>query len=735
LYGAYFDGKYVFPVSGYQTIEYDFTEQKLEIELDFDKEEYRPSEEVTLTIQTAAQSQVLISVVDESAIPNQWHNANFIRELYLSSRNYRWQSRSSQYASYTQHDFGGYDGGAEGGGGDDDYESDRFRDFFVDNPIFEIVKTDENGVGQLTFTLPDQITSWRVTAIGLTEDGFAGDTKENIISFLDFYCDLLYTHEYIAGDDIAALARVYGADEAEFTFNVLSQDEVIFTDTQQGRRVVFNAGKLPVGEYKVQLVAKSGELSDAVELPFTIVDSALIIQSYVSGVVSPDGDITLPELNMRDFPVRITLSNANIQPLTSILWAAACSQSSRTDNNAAAAYAQYFFTGEDSAYKVAHASDGGIPELIYENSDWYYTARFAAAFPEYVEREKIISYVRNGMVDSAGRAASTEKRAAGLLALAAVGEPVLLEIQELLSEARSTLRSGNYNVYLYLAAALVTIGDDSGAAEIISNLDANDVRLDMIETRDTLMFYINTALDPQAAWEYVRKAPQNKIVSDIAERVNFVRRIQLMDGTISEVEYTLDGVRHSLRLENDRIQQLHISAFSTLCVVCALSNYGNQYLHISKEQFDALDLVAVKGETEYSIEFYSSDGSNWNEADRNVSITREIEHENGMERITFTVTADRERTSFSSFVIYDRVPSNMRFMSARHPLGGRHAWTNVRHIQRQLVEIRFCLCSYCAYSRTVSYYANKLFDADMADGVAYVTNGRVWGHSWGRTGA
>jgi hypothetical protein len=687
VYGAYFDGKFIFPIEQPIILTYDFTEREIDIDLNFDKEIYRPGDEVTLDINSAPNAQVLISVVDESAIQNSWHAANFLSRLYRSSEVWWWGGNFHQFSSHRQHNFGGGGYGAEEGGGDGDYDPLTFRDQFIDNPIFEIVQLDARGNGKITFTLPHQITSWRVTAIALTENGFGGDVRENIISSLDFYVDLINTNEYITGDDIAAVVRAYGASSVDFVFNVLQNDEIIFTDTQTNTsgRAVFNAGKLPIGEYSMQIRATAGSHRDAVELPFTVVESALIIRSHVSGDIS---DFDFGNLNMRELPVRISFMNANIRPLAGIVNNAANSRSFRTDHIAAAAFADYFYTGETDVYAVrsqVHAESGGIPELIYEDANLAYTARFAACFPEYVNRGQIINYL-NGFDDSV----SAEGRASILLALAAVGEPVLLQLR---NEA-AAINPSNTTSVLYLAAALVAIGDDAGAKELMEQITIpqNPSVSVHSETINTLLFFINTAIDPDAAWRYIRRRNINRYVSDVPERINFVRRVRLLGATVSEFEYFHEGETHTARLEN----------------------FERLSLHLSGEQFAALNITPTVGDTKFHLHYYGYDSSNWSNNANTIRITRRIDPDGDLFRVTFVVTLP----CYGSYTIYDRLPSNMRFVPFRHT---NHNHGFARNTQRQLVELNFWDLN-PHLPRTLVYHAMELYEADMSPGTTYITN-------------
>lgn len=712
LFGAFFDGQYIFPINNSTPLNFDHTARELEIELSFDRENYSPGDEVTITIQTSRQAQVLISVVDESSFQGMWHTANFLTRLYNSALISRWDISVYQFASHRQHNFGGAGEGAEGGGNGDGGYGINFRDFFVDNPIFETVQTDANGLATFTFTLPDQITSWRVTALGLSQDGFAGDTRENIISYLDFYADLLFTNEYIVGDDIAVLARAFGvAGPVDFTFNVLRGGETIFSDshlTTTGR-AVFNAGKLPAGEYTMQLIAVTGMDIDAVEKPFSVAHSGLIMQNRASVVISPESPngFSPDEFNMRNLPVHVTLTNANIRPLTRILFGASNSRSFRTDYIAGAAFRDYFFRGEVDVYAVrarVQADSGGIPELTYEYADLFYTARFVTAFPEFVDRDRVLRYIERELAEHD----TPVRRAAALLARAGLGEPVLLQIRD---EAEN-MRVNDVRVISYLAAALVAVGDDAGAAQLLTIETNAPVHLTAVEqqTVSTLRFFINTAINPEAAWAHVNRGYANQYVSDAPERINFVRRVRLRGDTVSEFSYFHNGQTHTARLEN----------------------FDRLHLQLTHGDFLALNVTPTVGETNFHVDFYGYDSTGWDSADERIQISRTITRDGDLYRVELTVVFPHD--AYGSFTIYDRIPSNMRHVPLRRNHTPGQPWFSVRPIQRQLMEANlFLRRGDQNRTRVVYYHVMELFEGDMAPGTTYITNRRLDNHLWGST--
>jgi hypothetical protein len=144
--------------------------------------------------------------------------------------------------------------------------------------------------------------------------------------------------------------------------------------------------------------------------------------------------------------------------------------------------------------------------------------------------------------------------------------------------------------------------------------------------------------------------------------------------------------------------------------------------------------VPISGATDFNIYFYGYDAANWNPAGNRVDIQRTIVRDGDLYRIDLRVTIPADARGF--YTIYDRLPSNMRFVPLRRPFrdwrgAGNFFWVN--HVQRQLVEVSFFVGQNDPLTRTVSYHAMILFDADMADGTTYISNMNPRNHVWGMT--
>lgn len=138
--------------------------KKINLSLTTDKKTYLPGEKATLTIATkdnegkALPSEVAVGVVDKAI----YALAEDIRDIYETFYQKRWQT------PYVNHSFEGISGyGGEGGGGGGGVPREKFLDTAYWNPN---IQTDKNGGAKVTFTLPDDLTTWVISGFANTEE-------------------------------------------------------------------------------------------------------------------------------------------------------------------------------------------------------------------------------------------------------------------------------------------------------------------------------------------------------------------------------------------------------------------------------------------------------------------------------------------------------------------------------------------------------------------------------------
>lgn len=467
--GAYFDGRHVFPVS-YCSATFNPKAREVELTVTPDKTDYRPGDKVSLTIEAKdksgkpVQGELVVSVADEAVFAIAPQYADPAQSLYQSVYYYNIVT----FASYVQHSFFN-SGGGKGGGGDGGARTD-----FKDTAFFLPTQTDINGKALVSFTLPDNLTSWRITTVSVAEAAgklIGGADITNVSAKLPLFVSPVYNTIYIEGDDIAFTARAYGdkvvnITPVDFTATVSDGGKVnkeLKTTNTADEYAQFSFGKLAAGSYKVTFKAQTGGESDAVEVPFTVKQSGIEMQ--VSREVAANEVSSLSPLK---YPVWLGFYDSQYKDYMKTLDNLLASGGQRADQQVAYEVAsrlmRQYAEKEDILPEPEQKTDfsdyqepgGGVRVYSYDSTDVQLTARAAAAAPELFNTENMIRYFND--ILKSGYWQTTEV-AAAIMGLAALKQPVLTDAKAMLKKSDVLLDLD----YLYLTAALAYLGDTDAA--------------------------------------------------------------------------------------------------------------------------------------------------------------------------------------------------------------------------------------------------------------------------------
>ena len=368
------------------------------------------------------------------------------------------------------------------------------RENFADNPYFEHLTTDADGTVVFAVTIPDNITTWRLSAVAVSRDAeadvpvdlSAGTSVDAVICSQPFFISASVSDLYLTGDDIAFTGRYSGSEDsgiAAYTAvledsagNVLAESA---EEAGRNKTVFFNMKKVQAGEYFVRITARAGEKADAVRYPITVVDSAIL--TPVNRVLEPS---ELSSVQPSLYPLTLTFFDAS-DPLVS--WAVSeilSSQNGRNDAKAAA-LAAYRICGElygaSSLYadRIADLladvnTTGGARIYSYAEEDPVLTAKIALLLSDvlsYSTKQAYISYLSDTLV-SAGDAKTI---AVCLLGLASLNQPILGDLV-FARENFASFKNADTEAKLYLAAAFAAVGDAASAAQLYIEA-VNNVRV------------------------------------------------------------------------------------------------------------------------------------------------------------------------------------------------------------------------------------------------------------------
>ncbi len=754
MFGAYFDGKYIYPLYPLY-IYYGYDERKLDIDISFDKESYKPGEEVAAKIQVKdkdgknRKALVNLSVVDEAVFGMMDHVPMFLDGFYGSINSYSYDY--FVYVSYTPQIYG-WGGGAEKGGGGDEY---MLRKDFVDNPYFISSETDDNGAITIKFRLPDNITSWRTAVHAITQDNYLGNTHSHAISTLPYNIDVVMADNFVEGDDFAVLIKSFGNEfkfndtEVKYAVEILNKDNSIVYNGEKTSKTYadFNAGKLPKGEYTVRVYGEAGEFKDAMEKTVNVSDVNNILPINATALIS-DENLKLPGYDIIGSPIKMEFSNGEISDFINVLKDCMNFTSNRTDYTAATAFGQDFlkgvryYGGDENPYESVYLNAKGsiddvygVSELVYGEKEPLYTARFAASFPEIVSFDSILRYINeetqmygsNGLVPKEFTESRQETlRAAGYLAHAAGQKSVLLEIYKQIEiiendgnqQKFTTDYYENLRVMFY-AAALCALGDDVMASSLMEKYGSPKLNLSDVDEKEeelryeyikTMQLFVNTTIAPDKAFDYLINKKPNKFVSDVCEKINFIRKAFPAGGVKSEISISLNGKTESIKL----------------------TNFETRFIEISKEQYETLNIKQISGKTQTWLSFNGSP-ANLDESLKQIKITKNIEKSDfseNMYKVTLTIEPPGNEKLYS-YTIRDRVPSNMRYTGTNRPMFEDGSYYFIDNTEKQFLNIDVSdMLNRSTYE--VTYHLIKVNDSEAVEGQAYVSGynfktDKIWG--------
>ncbi len=303
-----------------------------------DKETYAPGDEATFTIRVTnpagdpVAAEVALAVVDEAIFALSADNTPDLYDTFYFERGNSVGTYDSMRP--TRSLWIPFDGGMGGGGGDDGNTLGNPRQDFQDTAVwYPALRTDFNGETAVTFTLPDNLTSWRITARVVTADTQIGQAVENVTVRQDILIRPLLPRILTAGDQMILSALIHNYTDKPQEIRaaiVISPSHVSLTgDDTQTIAVPAGAAQIvgwPItaaapGDVSLTLAASptnSDIAGDAVRLPLTI--QPLAIPDVATQVGQFEGrfttEIDMPANALDMSTIHVTLSRSIAGSLT-----------------------------------------------------------------------------------------------------------------------------------------------------------------------------------------------------------------------------------------------------------------------------------------------------------------------------------------------------------------------------------------------------------------------------------
>jgi len=292
-----------------QRLRFNSQSRALQINVSADQETYRPGDMSTLSVTITDMdgnpkaANVNISVVDEALFALRDHHVDTLSALYQGISDGRLFSMSTHrtFRSEGTDETWGTGGmtryslamsddadmsmemaadapaaqatGADGG--------THLREVFMDTAIFASQRTNERGQADISFRLPDNITSWRVTISAISNDLYAGNIVENIIVTNPMFLHYTLGSVFLTGDVPTIGVNAYGTSLSggeTINFEVWDEDNPDLIRRASGS--AFERVNIPLWEMADEgthgliiyaYVAGSANLSDAVRHEYRVI--------------------------------------------------------------------------------------------------------------------------------------------------------------------------------------------------------------------------------------------------------------------------------------------------------------------------------------------------------------------------------------------------------------------------------------------------------------------------------
>ncbi len=509
--GVYFNGKTYIQAESF-TPRLDIENNRIVFTVETDQKTYKPGEVVTAKLKATIFSKeknafvgaqgvvVNISIVDEALFQLSDQTSDTLEALY------EWVPNGIN-STYTSHRNDGSNRSIPmlyGRGGMDisfsesaqeDQSSSRdmdkgdamtaadsgstapIRSEFKDTAYFATLKLDENGSGTFSYKLPDNVTAWRMTFAGISEELMAGTDLVEVKVTLPYFINTSLNTTYLVGDQPYVGVTAYGTElkEGEKVTYVVTSKGNGYTSTLEGKafeRVNIPLFKMTEGTHQLVITATSASgLKDAIEKEIKVV------KTYHQAEVAKYYDLTkgFKLTTNEEGMTKITFVDKGKGQFMPTLYALSYSGGKRIDQKYIGLLSReylntHFGVMVDNTDEVNlsdyQVEDGGFGILPYAPIDLELTVKLLPLIKDKMNTDRVKQYLYTALANE-----ENHQKALVLYGLALLGEPVLLNL-----ESAEKITNLSLKDHIYLALAYAQMGDLYSATHIYENEIASFVK-------------------------------------------------------------------------------------------------------------------------------------------------------------------------------------------------------------------------------------------------------------------
>lgn len=270
---------------GYVELKVSTVDKELKISLTPDKEQYKPGDTAIYQVEAVdyqgngVEAELSLNLVDKSVLALADSSQRTLLETFWSERGVGVQTASSLVISVDRRNLEVAPEAKGGGGGFDD-SSGTVRREFPDTAYWNpVVLTDKDGKAEVTVTLPDNLTTWNMSAQAVTANTEVGSGEVEVKSTLPLHVQSVLPRFFVAGDQAQVGTVVFNETDQAFAASIALQatgatfeSEVQTMDVPAHGNVkaVWNVTIADVKKARFLFSAKGGGLSDAEEFTLPV---------------------------------------------------------------------------------------------------------------------------------------------------------------------------------------------------------------------------------------------------------------------------------------------------------------------------------------------------------------------------------------------------------------------------------------------------------------------------------
>ncbi len=220
-------------------------DQKLTVSVATDKERYKPGETAAYTVTTRnylglpVPAELSLGVIDASIYAIAQDPTPDLESFFYSGQEVRINTEFSFAAQYSGGAYQTVPVAATPSPGGNIRVRKTFADTAYWNPF---VETGADGTAHVSFALPDNLTTWRATARGITQNTAVGSTTQEVVTSLPLVVRLALPRFYVRGDQAIVSAIVQNFSGASRTVHVRMEPHGATLIGDVDRTVTLDAG-------------------------------------------------------------------------------------------------------------------------------------------------------------------------------------------------------------------------------------------------------------------------------------------------------------------------------------------------------------------------------------------------------------------------------------------------------------------------------------------------------------